>query len=90
MQAHFPDRAAKVESLIRQTRDGELYQTAWRERQRGAGPVAEQISQTFTLFRKRYGLNESRAHDRPAASPFRRPEPVAEGGGQMRLFGGAA
>jgi DNA repair photolyase len=75
-----PERAKKVESLIRQTRGGKLYDAA-RNRGRGHGPIAEQTAQIFEVFTRKYGLNRnvrplSRAH-------FRKPE----FGGQGRLFG---
>jgi len=76
-----PSRAHKVESLIRQTRGGKLYD-ANVKRGRGTGAIAEQIKQTFDVFSRRYGLNR---HIRPLSSAhFRRPET----GGQMRLFAG--
>ncbi len=80
LQRHFPDRAAHVESLIRDTRDGELYQSAHYERKRGTGAIAEQIRAMFKLFCKRYGLD--RSMPAYAKESFRRP-----GDGQMSLFG---
>ena len=53
---HFPDRASHVESLIRQCRGGELYDSAFFNRQRGTGPVAANIRDTFALFARRHGL----------------------------------
>lgn len=77
-----PERARKVESLIRQMRDGALYK-ADLLRGRGHGPFADQLAQTFHVFGRRYGLHRSLP---PLTSEhFRRPEV----GGQMSLFGGA-
>lgn len=74
-----PDRARKVESLIRQTRDGKLYD-ATHARHRGEGPIAQQIKQSFDVFSRRYGLNSTPT---PLSSAhFRRPETS----GQMPLF----
>jgi DNA repair photolyase len=74
-----PDRAKKVESLIRQTRGGKLYDAS-RDRRRGRGPIVEQISQSFDVFTRKYGLNRD---IRPMSSAhFRRPELH----GQMGLF----
>jgi len=74
-----PDRAKKVESLIRQMRGGKLYDAS-RDRWRGRGPFTEQISQTFDVFTRKYGLNRD---VRPLSSAhFRRPEL----GGQLGLF----
>lgn len=53
---HFPDRAGHVESLIRQTRSGELYDARTGIRQVGQGPIAEQIAAMFKVFTKRFGL----------------------------------
>ncbi len=64
-----PARARKVESLIRQSRGGKLY-NASKERRRGEGAHAKQIAQTFDVFCRKYGINRdvrplSRAHFRP-------------------------
>jgi DNA repair photolyase len=52
-----PNHAAKVESFIRSMRGGKLYESKWRERQRGKGVMAEQINQTFRVFASRYRLD---------------------------------
>lgn len=54
---HYPDRASRVESLIRQTRGGKLYDARPHIRGRGEGPIADQIRQTFKVFSRRYGLD---------------------------------
>ncbi len=76
-----PQRAAKVESLIRQMRGGKLYDASYEARRRGKGRYVDQISQTFDVFCRRYGLNSDR---RPMSSAHFRP-PLK--GGQMSLFG---
>lgn len=80
---HFPDRASRIESLVRQTRDGMLYDSRPFVRQRGAGAIAGQIGQTFRVFTRRHGL------DRPLrpvnTRAFRRPTVLEEG--QGGLFG---
>lgn len=74
-----PDRARKVESLIRAARGGKLYDAS-KNRRRGRGPIVEQIARTFDVFTRKYGLNRD---IRPlSAAHFRRPEM----GGQMQLF----
>ncbi len=74
-----PDRAKKVESLIRQSRGGKLYDAS-RGRHRGRGPIAEQIAQNFDVFTRKYGLNRD---IRPLSSAhFRKPSLH----GQMSLF----
>jgi DNA repair photolyase len=75
-----PERAKKVESLLRQAHGGKLYE-AGTARARGDGPIARQIAQAFDVFTRRYGLNRD---VRPLSSAhFRRPESP----GQLRLFG---
>ena len=58
-----------------------MYQSAFRERQRGSGKYAEQIKQTFNVFRAKHGL------DLPLpsldTSLFQPPRPSS---GQMTLF----
>ena len=77
-----PDRAARVESLLRQSHFGKLYDarsTDTHTRGRGTGPIAGQIRNTFNVFARRYGL------DRPMppllGEHFKHPTI-----GQMRLF----
>ena len=54
-----PDRAARVMSLIRQTRGGKDYDADWSQRMRGTGPVAELIATRFKAAIRRYGLERS-------------------------------
>ncbi len=66
---------------MRQARGGELYSSKFFERQRGEGARAEQIGQTFRVFKKRFGL------DKPSWSlssrSFRRPLPKRERGQEL-------
>ena len=55
-----PDRAARVMSLIRQTRGGKDYDPDWSQRMKGTGPVAELIATRFRTAAKRYGLDAPR------------------------------
>ena len=55
-----PDRAARVMSLIRQTRGGKDYDADWAQRMKGTGPVAELIGTRFKAAIKRYGLDMPR------------------------------
>lgn len=57
LRAHFPDRADKVLSLIRQSRGGQLYQTGFGRRMRGDGPYAQLIFDRFNKAIKRFELN---------------------------------
>lgn len=60
LETDHPDRAARVMSLIRQTRGGKDYVAEWGERQRGRGPVAELVARRFAAARARYGLDSPR------------------------------
>ena len=74
-----PDRARKVESLIRQARGGKLYEAGFK-RGRGHGAAVDQLAQTFDVFTRKYGLNRD---IRPLSTAhFRRPDTS----GQMPLF----
>lgn len=74
-----PERAAKVESLIRQARGGKLYQAKVR-RGRGQGHYVDQIARSFDVFTRKFGLNRD---VRPLSTAhFRRPEAP----GQLTLF----
>ncbi len=68
---HYPDRAERVMSLVRQTRGGALYQTEWGKRQSGTGAYADQIAKRFRLACRRYGLYHG--HPPIDESRFRRP-----------------
>ena len=52
-----PDRAARVMSLVRQTRGGKDYDADWSQRMKGTGPVADLIAVRFKAAVKRYGLD---------------------------------
>lgn len=81
LKRHYPQRADHVESLIRQTRGGALYDARFGVRKRGQGPIAEQINQQFHLFARRYGLDETLP---PLNSEAFAPPNLD---GQMGLFG---
>ncbi|MFM9956673.1 MAG: PA0069 family radical SAM protein [Phycisphaerales bacterium] len=80
----FPDRAAKAESQLREARRGELYQSGWKERQRGVGARAEQIKTMFEMFKRSLGMNERGIG--ASSGAFRRPF-LPDPSGQMGLFG---
>ncbi len=56
LRAHAPGRADHVLNLIRQTRDGALYQSDFTTRMKGTGVYAELLRRRFTLAVKRLGL----------------------------------
>jgi DNA repair photolyase len=57
LQSATPERAARVISLVRQTRGGKDYDSNWRSRQTGTGPVAELIGKRVRNAVRRLGLD---------------------------------
>lgn len=53
---HFPDRAARVTSLVRQASGGRQYDNRFGVRQTGRGPYAEMLATRFDAASRRYGL----------------------------------
>jgi len=89
LAAHFPDRAARVLKLVRETRGGALYQAEFGTRMRGDGPYAELIARRFEAACRRLSIN---AEERSAETDrrwqfdtarFRRP---ARKGDQLTLL----
>ena len=58
LKEHFPNRAAHVLELIRQTRGGKLYRSEFGVRMRGTGPYAEMLEKRFDVASRRLGLDE--------------------------------
>ncbi len=75
-----PDKAEKVESLLRQTRGGKLNDSDWSQRMTGAGKIADQIRAMFSVVRKKLGFEELPVL---ACEHFQPPAPTQ---GQLRLF----
>jgi DNA repair photolyase len=81
LATEFPDRAARVISILRSMHGGKDYVSTFGVRQRGTGPFAEQIATRFRLAVRRLGLNER--HLKLRTDLFRRPVPR---GGQLSLL----
>ncbi len=81
LRTHAPNRAERVLSLMRQCRDGALYQSEFGQRMKGSGPIAELLASRFKLACKRLGLGR-----RVAALDCSRFQPPPAPGDQMRLF----
>ena len=81
LRAAFPDRADRVLSACRQSREGQRSSSAFGERMRGAGPRWEILWRMLEVAARRHGL---RLSDReiPMVAPPR-------SGRQGELFGGA-
>jgi len=56
LETHYPERAGKVLSLIRQCRGGELNDSEFGRRFTGTGPVASLLRRRFNLAAARLGL----------------------------------
>jgi DNA repair photolyase len=56
LEAHVPDRAEHVLSLVRDTREGNLYQAKFGTRMRGTGPYAELLRQRYRVAMRKLGL----------------------------------
>lgn len=81
LQAHFPDRAAHVLSLIRQTRAGALNDARFGHRFGGTGPYADLLAARFARAARKLGLDAPRAGLETrhfAAPPPARPAGLAE------------
>lgn len=75
-----PERARHVESMVRQSYGGKLYNANQKVRRRGKGHIPAQVSQVFDVFTRKHGLNRD---VRPLRRDrFRRPSLH----GQMGLF----
>jgi DNA repair photolyase len=81
LDENYPDKRERVESLIRSTRGGGLYQPQFGLRQRGDGAYAQQIAQNFQVFARKFGL-DGRLPELDS-SQFRPPRISS---GQMSLF----
>ena len=77
---HAPDQQRKILGRVRQVRDGRLNRSEFHERMKGTGVLAQQLAQSFKVFKRRYGLDtKSEPLD---CSRFR----IADRSGQLRLF----
>lgn len=82
LETHFPDRAARVQSRIRQLRGGRDYDSRFGWRMRGQGPWAELLRRRFEAACRRHGLEHGQAKPLET-SLFRRPR---AGPDQMELW----
>lgn len=81
LQRTHPDQREKIEGRIRDARAGKLSSSAWGERMRGTGELAEQIGNLFRVFARKHGLM---ANLPPLdTSNFRRPDDNSH---QLKLF----
>jgi len=80
LDTHYPLKAGRVMSRVRDTRDGRLYDPTFGKRMRGSGEYAELIAKRFRLACRRLGYGEppalATAHFMPPPAPC----------GQLKLF----
>ena len=81
LRRSYPDRAPRIETLIRSTRGGRLNDSQFGRRQVGTGNVAELIADAFRIWTNKLGFAEDRESLNREA--FRPPKPES---GQLRLF----
>jgi DNA repair photolyase len=81
LERNYPDKAERVQSLIRSTRAGKLSDSEFGRRQVGTGHMAELIADTFSLWTKKLGYEDE--HPELNAADFQPPQIKT---GQMRLF----
>lgn len=75
-----PLKMQKIESLLRQARNGKLNNSNWGQRMVGSGEIADQIRSMFRVFRQKLGFTDLPTLD---SSQFIPPTPP---NGQLRLF----
>ena len=63
LAAHFPDRAAKVMSVIRQSRGGNDYNSAFGKRMRGTGEFANLINRRFEVACRKLGFDNDTRYE---------------------------
>ena len=78
---NFPDRAAHVFKLIRDTRGGKDNDPTFGKRMTGSGPIAWMIGRRFEVACERLGFNQTSMKTTP--EHFRPPRPPAQ---QLDLF----
>lgn len=81
LERNYPDKANRIQTLIRSTRDGRLSDSQFGRRQVGTGNVAEIIADTFRIWCTKLGYAD--AHPPLNCDAFRPPAPSS---GQLRLF----
>jgi DNA repair photolyase len=81
LMANYPDRYRHVFRLIRETRGGKDYDSAWGKRMKGTGPYAYLVGRRFEMACEKLGLNETRTQ--LSTKSF---QPPKTEGAQLSLF----
>jgi len=80
LRRNYPDRLPRIETLIRSARGGRLNDSTFGRRQRGTGPVADVVADTFNLWTVKLSFSDGAPLN---AQAFRPPRPAS---GQLSLF----
>jgi DNA repair photolyase len=84
LEAHFPERAARVMNRVRDMRGGKDYDSDFSKRMHGEGVWADLIRQRFTKTVERLGMRGLRGRfERLDVSQFRRPTVVPPRAGKQ-------
>jgi DNA repair photolyase len=81
LERNYPDKSARVQSLIRSVRGGRLSDSEFHRRQVGSGNLAELVAETFRLWTTKLGYQND--HEPLNCGDFLPPQPTT---GQLRLF----
>jgi DNA repair photolyase len=81
LDANHPNAKARIESRIRETRNGSLSDSQFGRRLTGEGSYAKGIADTFAVFARQYGLDGP-----PPELDSSQYRPPREGSGQGWLF----
>jgi len=81
LETHCPTKTSRVLNLIRETREGKLYDPRFGTRMRGTGPYAELLQRRFEIALRRLGLDR-----RPASLDLSRFRVPSRRGEQLALF----
>ncbi len=63
LQEHFPDRAAKVMSIVRQSRGGQDYRSVFGERMRGTGHFADLLNSRWKVCSRKLGYSDDHRYE---------------------------
>ncbi len=81
LEAHYPQKARRVERAVREMRGGRLYRSQWGKRMTGTGPMAELVRRRFAVALRANGI------DPDAGLPDLRTDLFRPPGYQEPLFG---
>jgi len=73
LEAHYPDRAKHVMSLVRQASGGKDYDSRFGVRQRGSGAYADMLANRFRIACRKLGLRQGEAPFELDPTQFEKP-----------------